>query len=234
MAATTRLLAAASRTVADVTATPTGFRLSNATLTIATRHEEFNSPHVIGWLPGSDSQLRDEFVLYVAHLDGMGRGDAVDGDDIYNAAIDNGLGSAMLLTLAQTFTRIAESPKRSLIFLASTGEELGIVGTPYFVEHPTNPSREHRCRYQHRWAVLSGKSSYQGACNGREQFEPGWRGGCVHYIARARAGESRGTVELQRSLSIRKQGDSIAMNRQYRESSERSGRESTPEHPYAF
>jgi Zn-dependent M28 family amino/carboxypeptidase len=45
----------------------------------------------------------------------------------------------MLLTLAQTFTRIAESPKRSLIFLASTGEELGIVGTPYFVEHPTIP-----------------------------------------------------------------------------------------------
>jgi Zn-dependent M28 family amino/carboxypeptidase len=90
-------------------------------------------------LPGSDPQRRNEYVVFVAHLDGSGRGQPVNGDDIYNSAIDNALGSSMLLTLADAFGNLPERPQRSMLFLAATGEELGIVGTPYFVEHPTVP-----------------------------------------------------------------------------------------------
>jgi hypothetical protein len=138
-AGTARLLGTVSRSVSDVIAAPRPFRLPNAILNVAARHEEMSSPHVLAILPGSDPQRREEYVVYVAHLDGSGRDEPVNGDDIYNSAIDNGLGSAMLVTLAQAFGGLAERPRRSVIFFAATGEELGIVGSPYFVEHPTVP-----------------------------------------------------------------------------------------------
>ena len=136
---TTKLFAAAARKIEDILADPRPFRLSDATLNVASVHEELSSAHVLATLPGSDPTLRSEYVVYVAHLDGSGKGEPIDGDDTYNSAIDNGLGSAILLTLAQAFGGLAERPRRSLLFLASTGEELGIQGSPYFVEHPTVP-----------------------------------------------------------------------------------------------
>jgi peptidase M28-like protein len=138
-AGTVRLLGTVSRAVSDVIGARRPLRLPNAILNIAARHEEMSSPHVLAILPGSEPQRREEYVVYVAHLDGSGRDEPVAGDDIYNSAIDNGLGSAMLVTLAQAFGGLAERPNRSMIFLAATGEELGIVGSPYFVEHPTVP-----------------------------------------------------------------------------------------------
>ncbi len=136
---TSRLLATASRQITDVLAAPRSFRLPVAAFNVASAHDEMTSPHVLAMLPGGDPALRSEYVVYIAHLDGSGKGEPIDGDDTYNSAIDNGLGSAILLALAQTFGGLAERPKRSLLFVASTGEELGIQGSPYFVEHPTVP-----------------------------------------------------------------------------------------------
>jgi hypothetical protein len=138
-AGTSRLLGATSRTIEEVLAAPKPIGLAAAVLRLATRDEEIAAPHTLAMLPGSDARLRNEYVLYIAHLDGQGRGKTVGGDDIYNSAIDNGLGSAILLTLAQTFAGLAARPKRSLLFLAATGEELGVAGSPYFVENPTVP-----------------------------------------------------------------------------------------------
>lgn len=138
-AGTSRLLASTSRSMSEIIAEPRSFRLPNAALNLPADHEEFDAPHVLGMLPGSHPQRRDEYVLYVAHLDGLGRGEPVKGDDIYNGAIDNALGSAMLLALARAFSELPERPQRSLLFLAATGEELGIVGARSFVEHPTVP-----------------------------------------------------------------------------------------------
>jgi Zn-dependent M28 family amino/carboxypeptidase len=113
--------------------------LPDAAVTIVATQEQFASPHVLAIMAGSDPRLRDEHVVYTAHLDGLGQGNPVNGDPIYNGAIDNGLGSAILLTIAQAFARLDDPPKRSLVFIATTGEELGIQGSPYFVEHPTIP-----------------------------------------------------------------------------------------------
>jgi hypothetical protein len=137
-AGTERLLALTSRTMANVVAASGSFRVSTARLTLVANEEEFNAPHVIAVLPGRDQNLSREYVAYVAHLDGAG-GEAVDGDGIYNSAIDNGLGSAILLALAEAYGRRSDQPNRSVLFIATAGEELGIVGSPYFVEHPTVP-----------------------------------------------------------------------------------------------
>ena len=138
-AGTAQFLSLASRGLSEVIDAPRSFRIDRAAITLRARHDEVMAPHVLGILRGSDPQLRNEYVVYTAHLDGEGRAEPVDGDDIYNSAIDNGLGAAMLLTLAQRFSRLSSRPKRSFLFIATTGEELGIAGSPYFVEHPTVP-----------------------------------------------------------------------------------------------
>jgi hypothetical protein len=139
-AGTERLLALAGRTLSSLRVPrPPAFAVADATFSIASQAEEFSSPHVIARLPGADPSLRGEHVLVVAHLDGLGRGEPVNGDDIYNGAIDNALGAALLLAGAQRLSALDERPRRSVLFLATTGEELGIVGSPYFVAHPTVP-----------------------------------------------------------------------------------------------
>lgn len=138
-AGTARLLATADRTIADVISEPRRLALADTVLTIVATHEYFSSPHVLGIVRGRDPTLRDEYVVYTAHLDGMGRGNPVNGDAIYKSAIDNALGSAISLTLAEAFASATEGPRRSVLFLATTGEELGIQGSPYFVEHSTIP-----------------------------------------------------------------------------------------------
>jgi len=139
-AGTDRLLALAGRTLSSLTIPrPPAFSIADATLSIASRTEEFSSPHVIARLRGADPSLAGEHVLVVAHLDGLGRGAPVNGDDIYNGAIDNALGAALLLATAQRLAGPEERLRRSVLFLATTGEELGIVGSPYFVAHPTVP-----------------------------------------------------------------------------------------------
>jgi len=97
-------------------------------------------PNVVAVLPGSDPALRNEYVVLSAHFDhvGVGRPDA-EGDSIYNGADDNASGTAALLELAEAFASLPEPPARSLLFLAVSGEEKGLLGSQYFTDHPTVP-----------------------------------------------------------------------------------------------
>lgn len=96
------------------------------------------SPNVIGVIPGSDPALRNEYVLLTAHLDHLGVGAPVNGDSIYNGAMDNASGVATLLEIARAL-RQGPAPKRSVILGAFTGEEEGLYGSRYFALHPPVP-----------------------------------------------------------------------------------------------
>jgi Peptidase family M28/PA domain len=110
-----------------------------ASLRTVSVHDRLESPNVAGLLHGSDPRLRDEVVVYTAHLDHLGIGEPVQGDSIYNGALDNASGSAAMLEVARAFTSLAKPPRRSVLFLAVTGEEEGLLGSDYFAEHPTVP-----------------------------------------------------------------------------------------------
>ncbi len=110
-----------------------------ATIRTVSVHDRLASPNVIGLLRGSDPRLREEVVVFSAHLDHLGIGEPVRGDSIYNGAVDNASGSAGLLELARAFATLPRPPRRSVLFLAVTGEEEGLLGSDYFAEHPTVP-----------------------------------------------------------------------------------------------
>ena len=99
--------------------------------------QDVSSPNVVAKLEGSDPVLRNEYLLYSAHLDHMGIGAPVNGDSIYNGALDNASGCPIILEVARAFTRINPRPKRSVLFLAVTGEESGLIGSDYFAHYPT-------------------------------------------------------------------------------------------------
>jgi hypothetical protein len=100
---------------------------------------EASAPNVIGILPGSDPTLSAEHVVVMAHMDHLGVGRPVNGDSIYNGADDNASGTAAVLEIAQAFTRLDARPRRSLIFLAVSGEEEGLWGSGWYVSHPAVP-----------------------------------------------------------------------------------------------
>jgi hypothetical protein len=110
-----------------------------ATIRTVSEHEGLESPNVAGLLPGSEPRLRDEVVVFTAHLDHLGIGEPVAGDSIYNGALDNASGSAALLEVARVFAQLNQPPRRSVLFLAVTGEEMGLLGSDYFTEYPTVP-----------------------------------------------------------------------------------------------
>ncbi|MGC2360671.1 MAG: M28 family peptidase [Thermoplasmata archaeon] len=93
--------------------------------------------NVVGVLPGSDPQLRNEYVVVSAHLDHLGIGTPVNGDPVYHGAIDNASGVASILEIARTIHDSGASPRRSTLFLALTGEEKHLLGSEYFAAHPT-------------------------------------------------------------------------------------------------
>jgi Zn-dependent M28 family amino/carboxypeptidase len=95
------------------------------------------SSNVIARLPGSDPSLKDEYVVLSAHIDHIGIGEPINGDKIYNGAMDNGSGSAALLDVAASLKKSPEKIRRSLLFLFVTGEEKGLLGSKYFTVHPT-------------------------------------------------------------------------------------------------
>ena len=103
--------------------------------------ESFASPEVIGLLPGSDPALKGEYVILMGHLDHLGvKGDAKPGEDsIYNGALDNAAGIATMLEAARAFAGSGKPPRRSVLFIANTGEERGLRGADYFAAHPTVP-----------------------------------------------------------------------------------------------
>ena len=119
---------------------PPRFTLAkSATVKFRSRHEKIESDNVVAVLEGSDPVLKNEYVLYSTHVDHLGIGDAVDGDSIYNGAMDNAGGCAVLLEVARSFGTLRERPRRSVIFLFVTGEEAGLLGSDYFASHPTIP-----------------------------------------------------------------------------------------------
>ena len=95
-----------------------------------------SAPNVVGVLAGDDPVLKDEYVVFSAHMDHLGVGDPdVWGDSIYNGADDNASGTAAVLELAEAFTALEVRPRRSVVFLTVSGEEHGLWGSDYFAQH---------------------------------------------------------------------------------------------------
>ena len=105
----------------------------------STIHSEFESYNVIGMIPGSDKTLKNEYVVHSAHLDHVGIGRVVNGDSIYNGAHDNASGVASLLEIARIYKTSDAKPKRSILIVMVTAEEMGLVGSSYFAANPTVP-----------------------------------------------------------------------------------------------
>lgn len=124
---------AASRTFAPVSLGTT------ASVTVRSTIRAVNSRNVVARLDGSDPVLRNEFVIYSAHWDHLGVGTPVNGDRIYNGAQDNASGTAALLEIARAFAAARPAPKRSILFLADTAEEQGLLGTEHYGAAPLYP-----------------------------------------------------------------------------------------------
>jgi len=98
-----------------------------------------DSQNVVARIDGSDPRLREEVVVYSAHWDHLGVGTPVNGDAIYNGALDNASGVAALLEMGRGFTQIQPRPKRSILLLFVTAEEQGLLGSEYYATHPLYP-----------------------------------------------------------------------------------------------
>jgi Zn-dependent M28 family amino/carboxypeptidase len=119
------------------------------TLTIHTKlaEKDISSPNILAVLPGSDPALKDQYVVISAHLDGYGYGTPVDGDSLYNGTLDDAAYVALLIQFADDLylarsTALIPPPKRSILFAAFTGEEKGLLGSNWFVAHPTVPAEQ--------------------------------------------------------------------------------------------
>jgi Zn-dependent M28 family amino/carboxypeptidase len=110
-----------------------------ASMTINNTLRTVDSRNVLARLEGADPVLKDEHVVYTAHWDHLGIGPEVDGDRIYNGAQDNAVGTGGLLEVARAFTMLPQPPKRSILFLAVTAEEQGLLGSQYYSVMPIYP-----------------------------------------------------------------------------------------------
>ena len=113
----------------------------NATATFALENtvREVQSRNVVAKLEGSDPELRDEYVIYTAHWDHLGRDTTLEGDQVYNGALDNATGTAGIVEVAKAFAALPTAPRRSVLFLAVTAEEKGLLGAKYYAENPLYP-----------------------------------------------------------------------------------------------
>jgi Zn-dependent M28 family amino/carboxypeptidase len=141
-----KLLALAGKNVDDLVAAaesrdfrpiPLGIRIRGD---LRSRIHPLDTRNVAAVVPGSDPKLKDEVVVYTAHWDHLGLGEPVNGDAIYNGAIDNATGCAILLELARTWAALPQKPRRSALFLAVTAEEDGLRGAEYYATHPIFPT----------------------------------------------------------------------------------------------
>jgi hypothetical protein len=98
-----------------------------------------DAPNVIGWVQGSDPALRNQYVVFSAHMDHVGIGAPVNGDSVFNGADDNASGTAAVLELAEAFALLDPKPRRSLMFLAFSGEEDGLIGSRWYTDHAPLP-----------------------------------------------------------------------------------------------
>ena len=103
------------------------------------KERDFLSSNVIGMIEGSDKELKDSYLILSAHYDHLGIGPVFNRDSIYNGALDNAIGVSVLLELAKAFSSLNVKPKRSIIFIATTGEEKGLLGSSYYTDNPVVP-----------------------------------------------------------------------------------------------
>jgi Zn-dependent M28 family amino/carboxypeptidase len=141
-----RVLALSGHTVAEFLAAansrafrpiPLGFHLRGR-LNSKVRDED--TRNVVAIIPGSDPGLKSEAVIFSAHWDHLGVGPAVNGDSIYNGAVDNATGCGMLLEMARAWAALEQKPRRSALFIAVTAEEAGLRGSEYYATHPVVPT----------------------------------------------------------------------------------------------
>jgi len=104
---------------------------------VAVKRTEVESPNLAAILPGSDPKLKDEYVVLSAHLDHVGVGRPINGDSIYNGAMDDASGVATLLDIVERLHAGKTKLRRSVLFVVVTGEEKGLLGSRYFAAHPT-------------------------------------------------------------------------------------------------
>ena len=145
-AASERLLGLAGKTVDEMLAAanrpdfrpiPLGIRIQAS---FHSTVRELRTRNVAAMVTGSDPALNDEFVVYSAHWDHLGIATPVNGDSIYNGAIDNATGCGILLELARAWAELAPKPRRSALFLSFTAEEGGLKGSEYYASHPLAPA----------------------------------------------------------------------------------------------
>lgn len=116
---------------------------ATADLKIETSLRPTSSQNVVGIVRGSDPKLRNEYVVISAHWDHLGKDPNLKGDQIYNGAIDDGIGVSQLLEMARSFQKLKVKPKRSILFILTTAEEKGWLGSKYYVQHPLYPLKQH-------------------------------------------------------------------------------------------
>lgn len=112
---------------------------AKANLEVKNTLREISSNNVVAKLEGSDAALKNEYVVYTAHWDHLGRDEKLPGDQIFNGALDNASGTAALLEIAEAFTKLSTPPKRSILFLSVTAEEKGLLGAKYYALNPLYP-----------------------------------------------------------------------------------------------
>lgn len=112
---------------------------ASASFKIENKLRKIDSHNVVAKLEGSDPALKDQYVIYTAHWDHLGRDPELKGDQIYNGAADNASGTAGLLEIARGYTNLSPAPKRSILFLAVTAEEQGLLGTQFYAANPLYP-----------------------------------------------------------------------------------------------
>lgn len=131
-----RMSALAGKDLADPRPATTN---AKASISLKGAIREFVSHNVVARVEGSDPRLKNEYIVYTAHWDHLGTDPALSGDQIYNGAIDNALGTSQLLEIARGFASLPHKPKRSILFIAVTGEEKGFLGSRFYVQHPLVP-----------------------------------------------------------------------------------------------
>jgi Zn-dependent M28 family amino/carboxypeptidase len=115
---------------------------AKASFTVKNDLRNVDSHNVIAKLEGSDAKLKDEYVIYTAHWDHLGRDTTLTGDQIYNGAVDNASGTAGLMEIAAAYTKLDPAPKRSILFVSVTAEEKGLLGSEYYAENPLYPLKK--------------------------------------------------------------------------------------------
>jgi Zn-dependent M28 family amino/carboxypeptidase len=112
---------------------------AKAKIDIKQQLRSIKSHNVIGKLEGSDPRLKDEYIIYTAHWDHLGKHPELQGDQIFNGAVDNASGDAAVMQLAAAFTKVNPLPRRSVLFMCTTAEEAGLLGARFYALHPLYP-----------------------------------------------------------------------------------------------